>query len=148
VLDSVDEKRKGFLVECMEALTAAGPVSEATFVRHLVETLLSLTTLGHCVIVGRGAAQILPKENTLRVRLVGAKEDRIEATRRRLNVPLSEAAQWVEKTDRERTAFVREHFGKDPADATCYDLVLNTSRWSVAECADFIVQAEKALEKT
>ncbi len=40
-----------------------------------------------------------------------------------------------------RLLFMRRNFGVDPSDPHLYDLVLNTSRLSVAECADIIVQA-------
>ena len=45
----------------------------------------------------------------------------------------------MENTDRERAAFIKDHFLKDPADPRWYDLLLNVSRWSVMECADLIV---------
>jgi cytidylate kinase len=142
----VDEHRKSWLLECVEAFTNAVTVSESKFVRHLVETLLSLSTLGHCVIVGRGASQALPAASTLRVRLVGAKEDRIGTIQRRMHLLPDQAAKWVDDTDRERAAFVKTHFFKDPADSSLYDLVLNTSRWTAGDCADLIIDALKKLE--
>src|SRR5262249_21143810 len=57
LLESLDEKRHGWLVECLEAFASAPAVSEGAFVRHLLEALLSLAAHGDCVIVGRGAAQ-------------------------------------------------------------------------------------------
>ena len=141
LLESVDERHKSLLTEWVEALGAVPAVSENTFVRHLVQTVLSLAALGRCVIVGRGSAFILPGERTLRVRLVGLADDRIEGAARRLGLSRSEAARWVEQTERDRSRFVRDHFLKDQADPHHYDLVLNSSRWSVAECAGFIVDA-------
>jgi cytidylate kinase len=146
LVHAVDEHRKSWLLECVEAFTNAGTVSESKFVRHLVETLLSLSTLGHCVIVGRGASQVLPAATTLRVRLVGAKEDRIGNIQRRLHLSRDQAAKWVDDTDRERANFVKDHFFKDPADSSLYDLVLNASRWMVGESADFILDALMKLD--
>jgi cytidylate kinase len=147
LLESVDEKQKNWLVECVEAMTAAGPVTESKFVKHLVETLLSLSTLGHCVIVGRGAAQVLPAKSTLRVRLVADRLDRIAAAQRLHKLSEAAAGAWVDQTDRERVRFVKEHFRVDPTDPATYDLVLNTSRWSSAECADFIIEALRKIER-
>src|SRR5262249_46559131 len=65
LLESVDEKRVSWLQECMEAFASVPLVSGSTYVRHLIQTLLSLAAHGECVIVGRGAAQILPAETTL-----------------------------------------------------------------------------------
>jgi cytidylate kinase len=141
LLESVDERRRSWLLESVEALSTAPNISEAAYVRRLAETLLSLGAHGACVIVGRGAAQILPVETTLRVRLVGLLEDRIAATGRRLGISRNEAARHVEETDRQRVAFIKAHFLNDPTDPRQYDLLLNTSRWSIAHCAELIIEA-------
>jgi cytidylate kinase len=146
LLQSVDERQKNWLQEYVEALGAVPVVNENTYARHLVQTVLSLGALGRCVIVGRGAAFILPGERTLRVRLVGLLDERIDGAARRQGMSRQDAARWVEETDRERTRFVRDHFLKDSADPHQYDLVLNSSHWSVPECAGLIVDAVRRLE--
>src|SRR5438309_857102 len=64
----------------------------------------------------------------------------------RLGLTRQAAARWVEQTERDRTRFVRDYFLKDPTDPHHYDLTLNTSRWSVPECADLIVEAVRRVE--
>jgi cytidylate kinase len=147
LLDSVDERSRSWVLEAMQGFTLAPGASENAYAHHLVQTLLSLGAHGHCVIVGRGAAFVLPQETTLRVRLVGDEKDRIEAIRKRLNVTPVVARRWVEETDRERVRFNKDHFRKDPREAGHYDLVLNTSRWPVAACAELIVDALRQLER-
>lgn len=146
LLQTVDEKQIGWLRECLESFSSAPGVSEPAFVRKLVETLLSLAAHGDCVIVGRGATMVLPPETTLRVRLLGPVRERVESIRQRFGITGAEAERWVEKTDRERKRFVLDHFHKDPNDPQHYDLVLNVSRFSVEECADFIVEALRHLQ--
>jgi cytidylate kinase len=141
LLESVDEKRVSWLQEWVEAFASVPSVSGSAYVRHLTETLFSLATHGECVIVGRGAAQILPVETTLRVRLVAPVEWRIEAMSRKLAISKEEAARQVEKIDRERIGFINDHFRKDATDPRQYDLVLNSSRFSVGECAALIIEA-------
>ncbi len=145
LLDSVDEKRRSWLLEVVEGFSSRTNVSELSFVRHLSQTILSLGAHGDCVIVGRGAANLLPRETTLRVRLIGDREDRITTVSRRLNLSREAAGQWVAKTDQERQAFVKDHFLKDPTDPHHYDLVLNTSTWSLRECADLILHGLREL---
>jgi cytidylate kinase len=135
-----DERRQNWLQECLKALSSGRTVSASAYVPHLLETLLSLAAHGECVLVGRGAAQVLPAATTLRVRLVGPVEDRVQAIRQRFGISPEEAARWVERTDGERGRFVQEHFHKDPADPRLYDLVLNASRLTVNECADLIIE--------
>jgi cytidylate kinase len=147
LVESVDEKRQSWLEEAAESLSSAPGVSENAYVRYLMETVLSLGAHGRCVIVGRGAGHILPPETTLRVRLVGDRDDRVQALARRLGLSRDEAARRVEETDRERVRFVKDHFQKDPTDPHQYDLVLNTSRWSVPECADIVLAVLDRLQR-
>jgi cytidylate kinase len=141
LLESLDERRQSWIVECLEGLSSAVTVTEGSYVRHLSQTLLSLGALGECIIVGRGAAQLLPADTTLRIRLVGDLNDRIAASMTRLALSRKDAERWVETKDRERSAFIKAHFLKDPNDLKQYDLILNTSRWSSAGCADMIALA-------
>ena len=70
-LENVDERRRGWLVECVEAFAAASTVTEATYFRRLLRLLLALGARGQCVILGRGAMIALPVDTTLRVRRGG-----------------------------------------------------------------------------
>jgi cytidylate kinase len=146
LLESLDEKHRSWLLERLESFTSAPAVSESGYVRHLLETLLSLSAHGGCVIVGRGAVQVLPSPTTLRVRMVGPVEDRVKAVCQRLGLAAEEAKRWVERTDSERVRFVKDHFRKDPTDPRGYDLILNSSRFSVPECADLIIEALRRLQ--
>lgn len=141
LVEEIDERRQNWLLECIEAFVSATELSESRYVRRLIGVVRSLGEQGRCVIVGRGAAYILPPHTTLRVRLVGSREDRIAAVSRRLHLDFSAAARKVEEINHERSRFIRDHFHADAAKARNYDLVLNTSQWTSADCADFILQA-------
>jgi cytidylate kinase len=142
LLESVDERRLSWVEECLESLSSLGrPLSENAFVRHLVQTILSLGAHGECIIVGRGAAQVLPAESTLRIRLVAHLEDRVAAIMNERRLGRDEARRWLEVTERERQQFVQDHFHRDPADPREYDLVLNTSRLGYGGSAELIIEA-------
>jgi len=85
LLESVDERRKSWLLEFLDGLSSVPAVSESAFVRNLIETVLALGAHGECIIVGRGAAQILPAETTLRARLVAPLSERIATKARALD---------------------------------------------------------------
>ena len=144
LLDNVDERRISWLQECVEAFAAVPAVREGKYVRHLIETMLSLAAHGRSVIVGRGSPFVLHAATTLRVRLVAPVEDRIAAVSHDQNLSRHEAAKFIESTDRERVQFVRMHFLRDATDPRHYDVILNTSQFSTAECADLIVAAVEA----
>jgi cytidylate kinase len=109
--------------------------------RHLVQTLLTLALHGECILVGRGANVVALPETTLRVRLVAPLRERIVTVQKRRNLSFEEAQRWVEKTDRARANFIKDHFHKEADDPSIHDLVLNTSRFSLEACAEIIIDA-------
>jgi cytidylate kinase len=148
LLESVDEKRQSWILESVEAFLSApeksawvSSVSECAYVRHLVETVLALAAHGNCIIVGRGAAFILPCETTLRVRLVGPVTTRIANLSRTLDVSEEEASRRIQTIDRERKHFIWDHFLKDPTECRHYDMVLNVGRFSLAAEAAIIIES-------
>ena len=92
-MESLDEKGASWLQESLAGfITSVPAVDSGAYVHHLIETLFSLAAHGECVILGRGAAQVLPAMTTLRVRLVGPREDRITTVQQRLGVDWKEAS--------------------------------------------------------
>jgi cytidylate kinase len=138
LLASVDEKRVSWVRECLGSFSSAPAVSSSAYVHRLIEIVFSLAAHGECVIVGRGAAQMLPPATTLRVYLLAPRPARVRVVKERLGLSEAEALRWIETTDQERSRFVREYFHKDPADPHGYDLVLNTTRLPIEESAAII----------
>lgn len=141
LVEEVDERRQSWLLECIESFGSHSEVSESRYFRHLLSVICSLAVQGRCLIVGHAAAFLLPARSTLRVRLVGDREDRIADFARRLQVDHGTAARKLQEISQERSRFLREHFHVDPTQPRNYDVVLNTSQWSPSDCADFILGA-------
>jgi cytidylate kinase len=148
LLESLDERQTNWLGELFQLLFTGEAVSATAYAHHLARTLFALAAHGKCVVVGHGGAQILPPTTTLRVRLVGPRHERVAAAQRQSGRPREEAERWVEEVDRERRAFIQEHFHKDPADPEQYDLLLNAFRLSPTQCGDVIVTALRQLQGT
>jgi cytidylate kinase len=130
-----------WLEDCIQSFSAGTDISENTYVRYLVELLFSLSAMGESIVVGRGGAQILPPETTLRVRLIAPRNHRIATVAQFSDMSQSEATKWVDTTDQNRHNFVLSHFSKNPTDALNYDLIINTCRLSEETVAEVIVQA-------
>jgi cytidylate kinase len=143
----VDEKHFNWLEECLAGLLSDYHVNPTSYLKHLIGTVRALGLKGKCVIVGRGANFILPPETTLRVRLIAELKDRIKVIGRLRGISDAEAARWIEKTENDRVRFVQATFGKDLANPLHYDLVLNTSRLSAAECADTVINTLHGMMK-
>ena len=140
-LREIDERPGSRLVECLEAFASASTVSEVTYFRSLLRLMLTLAARGACVIVGRGATIALPPETTLRVRLVASRDDRIKAVAQELGMDRASATRFVDNRDRDRIRFIKDHFHKDLADPLLHDVTLNTSRFSVDECAAIAIES-------
>jgi hypothetical protein len=140
-VDQIDERGQHWLVECLESLTLTPHLTEAGYVHRLIETIQALGQRGNCVLVGHGAAEILPVHSTLRVLLVGTARDRVARLMKQLRVNGREAERWAKQVSKERARFLRNHFHVDPEAPGNYDLVLNTSQWPAVSCASFIAQA-------
>jgi cytidylate kinase len=141
LLESLDEKRSHWLVEIMESATGASIMSGAAYARHLAETVLALASHGQCVIVGRGSTMIVPPKMSLRVRLVASLDDRTERIGKRLAVSQVEAIKHLRTNDAHREGFVKDYFHHNVGDPHDYDLVINTSTFSMEQSAQMIVEA-------
>ena len=146
VLEHLDEHYFNWIESVMNSFFVQGGSFEGVYLKQLVQLLASLSKVGHCIIVGRGAAQVLPVETTLRVRIVAPHAWRVSETQKRLGITHEEAERWVQKTDNERIQFVKHCFHKDTTDPAEYDLTLNSNRYSIDECAEIVVQSARLLE--
>ncbi len=141
LLETLDERRLHWMLEAFESFAGTPSVSESAYVQQLIKTVLALGAHGECIIVGRGAAFVLPIRSTLRVRLVAPRQWRIRTLSQQLGITYQEAEPRVETIDRDRLASFRELFVKDPAAPYHYDLVLNVAEFSLANCAELIIEA-------
>jgi cytidylate kinase len=148
VLEPLDEQPQSWFLECLQTIAVPARISESRYVHHLTMVIQELADAGRCVIIGRGAAHILPARSTLRVHLVGDLEDRVAAFRAGCGLEWRAAGRRVMELERAWTRFVLDTFHRDPRLPHSYDLVLNTSQWPAARCADVIAQSARSLTAT
>jgi cytidylate kinase len=146
LLERLDESSTSWLEQIIAGFSTKPGPTEWTYMKHLLELLVSLGQVGHCVIVGRGAGYVLPPATTVRVRVVAPRAMRVAKTQQRRGLSKAEAEQWVDKTDLDRVRFVTNHFNRDPYDQLNYDLILNSGRYSTDECVELIVLATRLRE--
>lgn len=143
LLEQLDEHRPHWLSEIFQGLSEEKQMTGAGYAIRLHRVLLAVSHPGECVILGRGAAQLLPEDRTLRVALVAPREYRIGRLAERFGGE-KEAAAHIDQTDTDRIEFVKQYYHKDPTDLSQYDLCLDTSAKSLEECVDEIVAALNA----
>jgi len=146
-LRGLDERPVSWLEEFLSNLASEYHVSPTAYFKKLVGVVRGLGAIGKCVVVGRGSNFILPRESTLRVRLVANLPDRVTAIGRLKGISDKEAARFIERTEQDRVLFMKKHFEIDVTDPHHYDLVLNMSYVGVEDAADIIVHTLRRFEK-
>lgn len=141
LLSKLDEQRPNWLAECWEGFSREKHVSAASLAIQMRKVLLALYCHGECVVLGRGAAQILPDAQSFCVRLIAPEAVRIKRFAEKHGVDEKEAAQRVNAIDRGRDDFVRSHFHRDPSDPYAYDLCVNTGRIDQSTCVSALLAA-------
>lgn len=146
LLERLDERTTSWLEEMVTSFGSHEGGREGAYLKHLLEQLATLGKAGHCVIVGRGGAQVLPAETTLRVRVVAPRGFRVAAVQKEQSISHAEAEKWVDRVDQERSRFIKVYFHKDANDPLGYDLTINSSRYTSDDCAALICDAVRMLE--
>jgi cytidylate kinase len=137
---TLDERRRGFLDELIGVFEPKAKVTPWEYMRGLQRAVHAIAQHGSAVIVGRGAQHIVDPSAALRVLVLRPVEQRIAEVMAREGLGAREARKRVAEVDEDRRRFIREQYGRDNADPTGYDLVVNTGSMPV-DCAAGIVVA-------
>jgi hypothetical protein len=135
--EGLDAAQRAAIEARVASVMARAPAAPA----GLVRVVATLGERGMAVVLGRGAASILPPARALRVLVVAPESVRAERTAEAQQIPLAEAAACVACADGARRAALRERFGIAAEDLTHYDLVLNTEALSIEAAAALAVDA-------
>jgi cytidylate kinase len=100
------------------------------------------------VILGRAAAVVLGKSCGYHVRLDGPPEARVARGAAIEGVGLNEAQAHMRAADKARTAYVRRLYGVDPADASLYHLVIDSTAIPIEAAVGLIVTAAREAGRT
>ena len=127
------ESRTPLIDDTLAELFGLHPPQE-TLVRSMSETILHLATLGHVILVGRGANIITRRlPNGTHVRLVGSFEKRVAHMKEYLNLSQEQAREYVVKEDQDRQVYIKRYFQKDIGDVSLYSLIINTDTVSLQD---------------
>jgi len=131
----------------------AGPTQSPPSTHHQDEHLRGHGETGICtllaghgggVILGRAAAVVLGKDRGFHVRLDGPAERRIAQGAAIEGISQEQARQRLRAADKARTAYVRRLYRCDPADASLYHLVIDSTAIPLDTVIDLILAAARA----
>ncbi len=140
-VNTLDEYAQSRLDDYVTALFREKNFDQSDYLRALTETIMGLWGHGPCVLVGRGAHQIVYRKNGLSVRLVAPLSYRVRFKMYADEMDEMEATRTINRKDAERDAFIRRFFNKGIDDPTDYDLVLNVTGLKGDDCAAIIADA-------
>ena len=103
---------------------------------------------GPCVIIGRCADYILREhENCLNVFVHANKEERIRRSVAKKDCEERKASDFVTKKDKQRANYYNFYSNKRWDDLQNYDITIDTSRFTVDEAVDILMDAAKRLDR-
>ena len=132
----------------------AGPTQSPPSTHHQDEHLRGhgeagihhLLAAGGGVILGRAAAVVLGKDRGFHVRLDGPAGRRAAQGAAVEGISQDQALQRLRAADKARTAYVRRLYRCDPADASLYHLVIDSTAIPVDTVTELILTAARAHE--
>jgi cytidylate kinase len=147
VVSALDEKDRELLTDWLGAISSRNYLSPVEYRYHLSRIVGALAHHGGAVILGRGAHLILGQGEALRVLVVAPLEDRVRSVMNREGLDERNARRRIVVVEAERKAFLMKHFHTDFADATTFDIVVNTAVLGVAGACGAVRAAVERLPR-
>jgi cytidylate kinase len=117
---------------------------QEAYLDHLAKLVEAIGRAGESIIVGRGAVYLLPREETLGVRIIAPLKERAAHLSERMHVSARTARRAARDLDRRRNQFDRTMHRADPTDAHNFDLVLDSDSLGLTIAAELIIRAVEA----
>ena len=114
---------------------------QEAYLDHLAKLVDSIGIAGDSILVGRGAGQLLPRSETLLVRVVAPLKVRAKNLAAKMGVSPRTARKAAMDRDRRSAKFVKTLHRVDIDDPHLYDLVLETSSLGLTIATELIVMA-------
>lgn len=142
LIKEIDEKRISFIESIIADVFGKKYVTLSNYYKHLLRILSTIGNRGYAIIVGRGANFLFP--DALKVRTICPMEQRIKWMMEYEKLNRKQAIERIEKSDAERSDFVKIVYNHDQRKAHHYDLIIRTGpQISIEDAADIIVRMAK-----
>lgn len=116
-----------------------------TMVHQTNSLMRRLATLGHAIVVGRGANYATEgAPHGLHLRLIAPTEQRARRISGLLGLSQDQSLAYIRKTDHARRDYVRSFFEADIDDPAAYDLIVNMAHFTTETAANLAVSVLRA----
>ncbi len=142
LVKEIDEKKLSLIEEMINDFFGKKYLSLTRYQKLLARIIAKIAQRGYAVIVGRGAEYLAPF--ALKVRIICEMEQRIKNLMKYEKLTHDEAINLIEKSDKERSDFIRALYHHDIKKAHHYDLVIRTGpNLLIEDAAQIIILAAK-----
>jgi cytidylate kinase len=114
---------------------------QEAYLDHLAKLVEAIGRAGDSIVVGRGAGFLLPRSETLSVRIIAPLKARAARLAERMGVSLRTARRAARELDRRRVQFERTMYRVDARDPHNYDLLLDSDSLGLPLATEVIVRA-------
>jgi cytidylate kinase len=117
---------------------------QEAYLDHLAKLVEAIGKAGESIIVGRGANFLLPREETLSVRIIAPLKARAARLAERMHLSVRTARRAARDLDRRRNQFDRTMHRADSDDPHNHDLVLDSNSLGLEIATEVIVRTIEA----
>ena len=122
------------------------PLNHKVFLAQF-DTIKNIAAKESCVIVGRCADYALANQpDVINIFVRADLEDRIKIVSKRLDLTENKARDLILKNDKQRASYYNYYTSKKWGDTSSYDLTINTSKISVENAVDLILDFSRYMD--
>jgi len=137
----LEERVRGVIERYIVELFRSRVATQDEAFSQVLKILGTIGRRGAAVIVGRGAAYVLPVEHALRVLVVAPAAHRAARLAAARGLNAAEAQEALAREDETRATFVRHYFQVQQSDACLYDLCLDSATLGVDGGVALVLEA-------
>lgn len=141
-LDIINTSKILTMIKDFEAMSRSGEVDIDLVIREKLNEVLKRDNI---IVEGRSAFFLLDRKDIIKIFLNASLEERIKHVASRRGIPLDEAREDVERSDRDRNSVLKRFFNKDEIDPADFDFSIRTNAKTFAKVADIIAEVMKNL---
>lgn len=112
----------------------------SVYLEFLQEKISQLSSKGHIIMLGRGGQFLFEDyKESYHLKVIASLETRAVAIQKRFDIDKATALRLINQKDMERDQYTLFYHREDSNDFNAYDLIVNTSKISVADGAEIIL---------
>jgi len=144
-MDVINTSKILTMIKDFESLSRSGEVDMDLLIKNKLDEILQRDNI---IVEGRSAFFLLDRKDVMKIFLNASLEERIRHVASRRGIPLDEAREDVERSDRDRNSVLQRFFKKDEIDPSDFDFSIRTNSKTFAKVADIIAEIIKNLSAT